>query len=116
MQYAYICRFPNDGGPLQGLYVIKYLDKVTKVRKRGAKTTFHVDIKDAAPPVLRRKRGGHSEWDYANAGMPPKKFHKLHIGIHLKPGEGPILVNLDEVGKLRTSKDPEDLTSGRHEK
>lgn len=108
MRYAYICRCPNDNGPFRGYYAIKYVDTTKEVLGGAGEAKITVDIENADPPVLRRKRGGHSEWDYANELKPPKEFHQLHVGIHLECGEGPILVDLDRIGEKRTSKDPLD--------
>ena len=113
MNWAYIVRFPNDGGPLARIYAIKYVDHVHFDTAVSADHKPYCPIDQATPPVLRRKSGGHSEWDYSNEPIGARMFHRAYPCIRLKPGEGPILVDLDDVSTKRTSRDPDDTPTSK---
>ena len=116
MNWAYVVRFPNDGGPLARVYAVKFVD-VRKLRVGHLDTNPQfIAVHNARPPVLRRKRGRCFEWDYANELYGTRDFHRLHPTIKLKPGEGPILVDLDDVSTLRTSRHPEDVKADSQKK
>lgn len=106
MNYAYIVRMPNDSGPFARHYGIKYLQVETWSVPREPITTIQNTLRNVDPPVLRRRRGNHSECDYANKYMSTRDFHRLYPHIRLKPGEGPILVDLNVISKKRTSRHP----------
>lgn len=108
MKYAYIVRFPNDDGPLTRQYGIRYLPQGSRSPTTILKLLISLDINDITPPTLRRKRANVSDWDYCNAFMKSPKFRTAYPHIFLKPGEGPILVDLDDIATERTSQHPED--------
>ena len=107
MKYAYIVRFPNDNGPMARMYAIRYLPQGSGKPKTLRQLLGILRREDITTPTLRRKTGGHFEWDYANEPWSTQKFHRRYPNIRLKPGEGPILVDLDDVSTNRTSRHPE---------
>ena len=68
----YLARCPNDGGPFAGCYVIS----------------------EGNPPILRRKRGGHHEWDFGFSIQKPTTYHSTFQGLRLRPGEGPVEIDI----------------------
>ena len=108
MQYAYVVRQPTDHADFSQWYCIKYIDVTRMARGATARRNLQCRLSDADPPVLRARGAGHFVWDYSNKPMTTKGFHQAYPHIRLKPGEGPILVDLDDVSTERTSKHPED--------
>ena len=108
MTYAYVVRQPTDDTDFSRWYCIKYIDGFTTHRKAHHERRFVINIDEGQPPVLRRRSAGHFVWDYSNKPMKPREFERAYPHIRLKPGEGPILVDLDDVSTERTSKHPED--------
>ena len=108
MNYAYIVRFPNDGRLFAKSYGVKFVHTFGGETRVTLKHATVCRISTANPPVLRRKRGGHFEWDYTGEIHSTHCFHRDNPLIRLQPGEGPILVDLDNIPGKRTSRDPED--------
>ena len=69
---CWLARYPNDTGPYAKYYLLSY----------------------GNPPILTRKRHGHSEWDNGRILLSPSEFASMFHGIRLRPGEGPIKVQL----------------------
>ena len=108
MKYAYICRMEMNASTVAGWYLIKYIEIRNAPRPNDDKTVILLYLHEARPPVHRRRSDGTFSWDYANEPIKARQFHRDHPHIRLKPGEGPILVDLDDVSTKRTSKHPED--------
>ena len=108
MKYAYVARCDTNDSTFSQCYVIKYIDsKETRLSSLG---TLFVSITrdEISPPVRRRRANDTYTWDYSNEPMSTRAFRRAYPHIRLKPGEGPILVDLDDVSTKRTSKHPED--------
>ncbi len=108
MTYAYVVRQPTDEYAFSRCYGIKYIDGIHVLQKLPVKTAPRIPIDEAQPPVLRLRNLGHFVWDYCNEILTTSKFHTRYPHIRLRPGEGPILVDLDDVSTKRTSRHPED--------
>ena len=107
MKYAYIVRFPNDDGPFARHYGIRSIPQGVKDPTKLGQLLGMLRLNDITPPTLRRKRKNITEWDYCNEFHTSPKFRAAYPHIFLKPGEGPILVDLDDISTERTSKRPE---------
>lgn len=108
MNYNYVVRQPLDDADFSGWYCIKFVNGTHVRRKMPLKPTFRIPVDEAQPPVLRATSAGRFFWDYANKFMTPRDFHRAYPKIRLKPGEGPILVDLDDISTKRTARHPED--------
>lgn len=109
MKYAYVCRMGMHASTVPGWYLIKYVSTTPAVAAKPHDSGLALSLEDAQAPVRRRRSDGEFSWDYANQPMKARRFHREHPNIRLKPGEGPILVDLDDTETKRTSMHPEDL-------
>ena len=107
MNYAYIARCDSTDSTFSRCYVIKYIDVARTARLATARHALRCRLSDVDPPVRRRRANGQFSWDYSNEPMSTQAFHRAYPHIRLKPGEGPILVDLDDIATERTSKHPE---------
>lgn len=108
MKYAYVARCDTNDSTFSRCYVIKYINVTRMARNANTRLALQCRMSEADPPVRRRRGNGKFTWDYSNEPMDTHAFHRAYPHIRLKPGEGPILVDLDDVSTKRTSKHPED--------
>ncbi len=108
MTYAYVARISMAAATGPGWYVLKFVDIKLVCLTEKADRSAVLTLADAAPPAHRRRSDGSFTWDYAHKPIRAREFHRLYPHIRLKPGEGPILVDLEHTTQNRTSRHPDD--------
>ena len=106
MNYAYVVRNRNDSEKDSAAYGVKFLEVSPAKRNTPPANELHCQLSNATPPVLRRMSYGSFRWNECDVLHTTAQFLSLYRNPLLNPGEGPILVDLDDFSTKHTGENP----------